>query len=445
MITIFCGRKLSLDGSEDVIYAQVAVALRDQIHHFNTGRNCNPFAVFIKIALHTDQYGWAFPSSASISAGTGISTAHALAAARTHLLNVRIDGHRVLAIYRQRRPDGTFGRHLYRIFPDAWPAALDHLPHGFAPDSLSPLTPDPACDPAGHGPPAAVPLVAGPSAGHPHAAQPHVDQPHADDPHPKKNQLKKKNQISSKSRSGSAGIDRTNSHSGSDPPTPIERSTPWGPNLQSPISQSSGAPRRGPNPQSAHAAPPVRRQPPPRADSTAFTPCDLARFIAAHSGYHFPAGEQHDRLPRPVAHADGAYPAPDELFLDPTQREAFQAWVLEKIAWAERAGGPRKPLKALVSALRNYQHPHFGWFIFWKRWSGGGGAPYGGRTEGPGHASWPQDPAASAWENAYAGIHERHWEQVAAYLDRTPPPLERPQPRGAGPTPGRPSMPDLWP
>jgi hypothetical protein len=81
MITIFHGRKLALHGTEEVIYAEVAVALRDQIHHFNTGKSCNAFAVFMKIALHTDEYGWAFPSNRSISAGTGISTAHALAAA----------------------------------------------------------------------------------------------------------------------------------------------------------------------------------------------------------------------------------------------------------------------------------------------------------------------------------------------------------------------------
>jgi hypothetical protein len=175
MITIFHGRELSSGGSEDLVYAQVAVALRDQIHHFNTGRTCNPFAVFMKIALHADRYGWAFPSSASIRAGTGISTAHALAAARAHLLHVRIDGHRALAIYRQRRPDGTFGRHLYRIFPDAWPDALDHLPDGFGPRSLSPLEPEPAGD---------EPCGDTPSEGHPHGAQPHVDKPHADHPQP---------------------------------------------------------------------------------------------------------------------------------------------------------------------------------------------------------------------------------------------------------------------
>jgi hypothetical protein len=162
LITIFRGRKLSLHGTEEVIYAEVAVALRDQIHHFNTGKSCNPFAVFMKIALHTDGYGWAFPSNRSISASTGISTAHALASARGHLLGVCIEDHRVLEAYRERKPDGTFGRHLYRIFPDTWTDGLEHIPVGFDAAALTPVLVDLAHDDE--------------------AQQPDVDNPHVDDP-----------------------------------------------------------------------------------------------------------------------------------------------------------------------------------------------------------------------------------------------------------------------
>jgi hypothetical protein len=375
MITIFHGRKLSLDGSKDVIYAQVAVALRDQIHHFNTGRNCNPFAVFMKIALHTDPYGWAFPSSASIRAGTGISTAHALAAARAHLLHVRIDGHRVLAIYHQRRPDGTFGRHLYRVFPDAWPDAFDHLPGGFAAESLSPVTPSPAGDP-----PAGAPPAAQPHAGGPHIDEPHADQPHADHPQRKKNQTKKnhtkENHVKKNQRSipGSAGIE-SSTHP-----------------LQSPISNIQY---------------PVPHPPIPHL-------CDLARFIAAHSRYRVPAGEQHERLLRPVPHVDGAHRSPDELYRDPWQREAFQAWVLAKIAWAEGDGGPRKPLKALVSAIRNYEHPQFGWLPFREHW------PERGVTHGQ------PDPPAQVRDR------QDHWAQVKRYLASAHHPLLQSQPRAVG-------------
>jgi len=46
VITIFQGRKISLDGTEDQVYANVAVAMRDVLHEFNTGKNLNPFAVW---------------------------------------------------------------------------------------------------------------------------------------------------------------------------------------------------------------------------------------------------------------------------------------------------------------------------------------------------------------------------------------------------------------
>ena len=196
MITIFRGRKLSLQGTEDVIYAEVAVALRDQIHHFNTGKSCNPFAVFMKIALHTDEYGWAFPSSGSISAGTGISTAHALAGARTHLQQVRIDGHRVLEAYRERRSDGTFGRHLYRIFPDAWTDGLAHIPTAFDATALIRVTAEQPDD-------LGVAL--------PHVDNPHVDDPHAEEPHVDHRQHKKNHSMKEHQgiSSGSAGSDST--------------------------------------------------------------------------------------------------------------------------------------------------------------------------------------------------------------------------------------------
>ena len=88
MITIFRGRKLSLRGAEDVIYAEVAVALRDQIHYFNTGKSCNPFAVFMKIALHTDEYGWAFPGKAEISRKTGVTSKDAIASLRSDIWQI---------------------------------------------------------------------------------------------------------------------------------------------------------------------------------------------------------------------------------------------------------------------------------------------------------------------------------------------------------------------
>jgi hypothetical protein len=370
MITIFRGRKLSLHGAEEVIYAEVAVALRDQIHHFNTGKSCNPFAVFMKIALHTDEYGWAFPSNRSISAGTGISTAHALASARAHLQNVRIENHRVLEAYRERRPDGTFGRHLYRIFPDAWTDGLEHIPASFDAAALAPIVVDPADDSSDRQP----------DVDNPHVDDPHAEEPHADHPQHKKNQSIKEHQDQG---SGSAGLDPTTTEQISDEPL-------------------------------------VEGQPPAEEQGTkaagVFTPCDLAEFIEAHSKYRFQQGGQHDRLLRIVQDRDRQHPAPNDLYLDETQEEAFNAWVLTKIGWAEGESGRRKPLKSLVSAICNYAQPQFGWFAFWNDWieqRQGVKGERGAETPGdPGRA----EGAGGSPPGQESSAEQRHWAQVARFL-----------------------------
>ena len=132
MITIFQGRKISLDGTEDQIYANIAVAMRDMLHEFNTGKNLNPFAVFMKIALHADDHGWAFPGRNSIKKGTGLSSDAAIASAIKHLCTMRIDGHRILDWYRTQDPETKqWWWSLYRIFPDAWSDGIQSAPGEF--------------------------------------------------------------------------------------------------------------------------------------------------------------------------------------------------------------------------------------------------------------------------------------------------------------------------
>ena len=370
MITIFRGRKLSLQGAEEVIYAEVAVALRDQIHHFNTGKSCNPFAVFMKIALHTDENGWAFPGNRSISASTGISTAHALASARTHLQNVRIDGHRVLEVYRERRLDGTFGRHLYRIFPDAWTDGLEHVPATFDAEALTPIQTEEGGDSRDKQP----------DVDNPHVDDPHAEEPHADYPQHKKNHLSKEHQDP---RSGSAGSDST---------ATSETSSESHVECQRPAEE--GGMKTG----------------------GAFEPCDLAQFIEAHSRYRFQQGGQHDRLLRIVPDRDRQHPAPNDLYLDEAQGEAFKAWVLTKVEWAEGEAGRRKPLKSLVSAICNYVQPQFGWFAFWNDWiEQQRGAKGDRRAETPGD-SGRAEAAGGSPPGQESSAEQRHWAQVASFL-----------------------------
>jgi len=369
LITIFRGRKLSLHGTEEVIYAEVAVALRDQIHHFNTGKSCNPFAVFMKIALHTDAYGWAFPSNRSISAGTGISTAHALASARTHLQGVRIEGHRVLEAYRERRPDGTFGRHLYRIFPDAWDDGLEHIPAGFDATTLTLVPADPSSDDDG----------SQPDVDNPHVDDPHAEEPHADHRQHKKNHLSKEHQDT---RSGSAGLDSiaTGENSGGS----CVRGQP--------AVEETGSKAVG-----------------------ASEPCDLAQFIETHSKYRFKQGGQHERLLCIVQDRNRQHPAPNDLYLDEVQGEAFKAWVLTKIEWAEGETGRRKPLRSLVSAISNYAQPQFGWFAFWHEWVEGQQGAKGDRRETPGDPGRTKGAGGSP-PGQESSAEQRHWAQVAHFL-----------------------------
>jgi hypothetical protein len=373
MITIFRGRKLSLQGAEEIIYAEVAVALRDQIHHFNTGKSCNPFAVFMKIALHTDENGWAFPGNRSISASTGISTAHALASARTHLQNVRIDGHRVLEVYRERRLDGTFGRHLYRIFPDAWTDGLEHVPATFDAEALTPIQTEEGGDSRDKQP----------DVDNPHVDDPHAEEPHADYPQHKKNHLSKEHQDP---RSGSAGPDPVTTEQPS-----TETLTEGQPPAEEQVTKATGA----------------------------FTPCDLAEFIEAHSKYRFQQGGQHDRLLRIVQDRDRQHPAPNDLYLDEAQGEAFKAWVLTKVEWSEGTSRRRKPLKSLVSAICNYVQPQFGWFAFWNGW-----IEQQRGVKGDRRAETPGDPgrakaAGGSPPGQGSSAEQRHRAQVARFLAST--------------------------
>jgi hypothetical protein len=366
MITIFRGRKLSLQGTEEVIYAEVAVALRDQIHYFNTGKSCNPFAVFMKVALHTDEYGWAFPSKAEISRKTGVTSKDAITNSIRHLKNMRIEGHRILEVWRERMPDGRFGRSLYRIFPDAWSDGLAHIPESFSAERLTPVVNDND--------------LKAPDPDYPDPVEPDPEEPDPEDRDHKKNHSIKDHQDP---RSGSAGLDPTTTGQSSDEPL-------------------------------------VKSQPPAEEGSTraasAFTPCDLAAFIEVRSKYRFKPGGQHDRLLRIVPDRDRQHPAPNDLYLDATRTEAFKAWVLTKIEWAEGEEGRRKPLKSLVSAICNYAQPQFGWFAFWNEWvEQQQGAKSERRGETPGDPGRTKGAGGSP-PGQESGAQQRHRAQVARFL-----------------------------
>lgn len=120
MIGIFYGRGLLRE--DDAVHIQIAVQFRDHIHEFSNGRNQNALAVFLAIALHANEGGWAWPGRALLRRETGIRTEWAITKALEHLRAMRIEGKRVLAHYRELDPDThRYGRSAYLLWPDDSP------------------------------------------------------------------------------------------------------------------------------------------------------------------------------------------------------------------------------------------------------------------------------------------------------------------------------------
>jgi len=123
MIGIFHGRGIA---NAARVHAQIDVDLRRHLHEFNNGRNLNALGVFLCVALHASEQGWAWPGRSLIKKETGIGTEHALTGALAHLRQVVIDGNRVFSHYRVQNPETKrWGRSAYLIFPD--------LPHEAGP------------------------------------------------------------------------------------------------------------------------------------------------------------------------------------------------------------------------------------------------------------------------------------------------------------------------
>ena len=116
MLGIFHGRGIT-DNAR--IFAQIDVDMRESLHVFNNGRNSNSLAVFLCIALHANEGGWAWPGRDLLRKETGISTEHALSAALAHLRRAKIDGRRIFTHFRVRdKETGAWGGSAYLIFPE---------------------------------------------------------------------------------------------------------------------------------------------------------------------------------------------------------------------------------------------------------------------------------------------------------------------------------------
>lgn len=114
MIEVFNGRNRKMGtGQKTDIHVKVYVELRKHLHLFKG----SSLSVFLCIALHSDEHGWAFPSLDTISRETGLGH-NAIYAAIAHLRVMEIEGKRVLIKY-QKTEKGKFSSNHYLIFPSA--------------------------------------------------------------------------------------------------------------------------------------------------------------------------------------------------------------------------------------------------------------------------------------------------------------------------------------
>ena len=112
MISIFNGRERALAANTTHIFAQVSVDFRQHLHHLKGAK----LAVFLAIALHADQNGWAYPSRATLARETGYNP-DTITSALAALCQTTINGHRLLLKYQPQAVMGQFSSNHYLIFP----------------------------------------------------------------------------------------------------------------------------------------------------------------------------------------------------------------------------------------------------------------------------------------------------------------------------------------
>ena len=114
LITIFNGRSRDLggEGVKAGPFVQVRVGLVKHLCEFKGAR----LSVFMAIALHSNEDGWAWPSRARLARETGYSV-DTVARAVADLCKVRVNGSRVLLRYQPQGVRGIFRSNRYLIFP----------------------------------------------------------------------------------------------------------------------------------------------------------------------------------------------------------------------------------------------------------------------------------------------------------------------------------------
>lgn len=144
MIGIFNGRMRTLGGEKPEIYIKVSVDFcRRHLRHFKGAK----LHVFLAIASHINEEGWAWPSYKLLQQETGYER-NTIAKALTELCETVIDGKRVLLRHQPTAHHGHFDSNRYLIFPSDEDVARyapctknrDTVPCTTFPDTVKPYT-----------------------------------------------------------------------------------------------------------------------------------------------------------------------------------------------------------------------------------------------------------------------------------------------------------------
>ena len=140
MITVFNGRERTLGGQTSDVHIQVSISFRNHLHTLKGAR----LAVFLSIALHSNQDGWSWPGRGLISRETGYNP-NTVSQAVAALCQIRIKGHRLLLRYQPQSGNGNFNTNRYLIFPSPHEIAQyeHHQPMMLLPCTAEPCTENP--------------------------------------------------------------------------------------------------------------------------------------------------------------------------------------------------------------------------------------------------------------------------------------------------------------
>jgi hypothetical protein len=123
-------------GTEQVFHMRMEARFREYLYHFKGPK----LAIFLAIALHADDQGWAWPSLSLLSKETGYNIT-TISENVTELCAMQIDRHHVLIAVQAKDVTNRFKANRYLVLPsDAEVAEYAPMQRGTRKEAIIPST-----------------------------------------------------------------------------------------------------------------------------------------------------------------------------------------------------------------------------------------------------------------------------------------------------------------